>query len=178
VRPRFNHNSNDFLFNDDWLSWGANASWNVFKVFSYPATKRKNELEQELLNQRSLALTMAVITQVHVSVSRYEIAKRRLATSHNYYDVNNNIMDQTEKGYNARNVSYQNFVREQMNSIVAESRFDVARASLENAYANIFASIGQDTFGDINVTDTSVADLGNHLQEYWEALRTAVRNQN
>ena len=87
-------------------------------------------------------------------------------------------MEQTQKGYDARSVSYQNFVREQMNSIVAEARFDVARASLENAYANIFASIGQDTFGDINVTESSVADLGNHLQGYWEALRNAVRDQN
>jgi len=174
----FNHNSNDFLFNSDWLSWGANASWNVFKVFSYPATQRSNELQQELLNQRSLALTMAVVTQVHVGISRYEIAKRRLATSLNYFDVNNNIMEQTQKGYDARSVSYQNFVREQMNSIVAEARYDVARASLENAYANIFASIGQDTFGDIDVTDSSVADLGNHLQGYWEALRAAVQAKN
>ena len=174
----FNHNSNDFLFNSDWLSWGAQASWNIFKVFSYPATQRTNELQQELLNQRSLALTMAVITQVHVGISRYEIAKRRMNTSHNYFDVNNNIMEQTQKGYDARSVSYQNFVREQMNSIVAEARFDVARASLENAYANIFASIGQDTFGDIDVEESSVADLGNHLQGYWESLRAAVRNQN
>ena len=58
----FNYNSNEFLFNSDWLSWGAGASWNVFKVFSYPATQRTNELQQELLNQRSFALTMAVIT--------------------------------------------------------------------------------------------------------------------
>jgi len=128
----FNYNSNDFLFNNDWLS----------------------------------------------CVSRYEIAKRRLGTSHNYFDVNNNIMEQTQKGYDARKVSYQNFVREQMNSIVAEARFDVARADLENAYANIFASIGQDTFGDIDVAESSVADLGNHLQSYWGALRTAVQNQN
>ena len=135
-------------------------------------------MQQELLNQRSLALTMAVITQVHVGISRYEIAKRRMNTSHNYFDVNNNIMEQTQKGYDARSVSYQNFVREQMNSIVAEARFDVARASLENAYANIFASIGQDTFGDIDVEESSVADLGNHLQGYWESLRAAVRNQN
>ena len=174
----FNYNSNNFLFNSDWLSWGTRASWNVFKVFSYPETKRVNELQQELLNQRSLALTMAVITQVHVGIGRYEIAKRRLATSHNYFDVNNNILEQTQKGYDARSVSYQNFVREQMNSIIAEARFDVARASLENAYANIFASIGQDTFGDINVTESSVADLGSHLESYWGALRSAVQNQN
>ena len=172
----FNYNSNSFLFNSDWLSWGARASWNIFEVFKYPHVKKTNELQQELLDQRALALTMAVVTQVHVSASRYEIAKRRLATSANYFEVNNNILEQTQIGYDARNVSYQNFVREQMNSIVAEARYDIARASVENAYANVFASIGQDTFGDINVSDSSVADLGAHLKNHWSGLRSAVQN--
>ena len=87
-------------------------------------------------------------------------------------------MEQTQIGYDARKVSYQNFVREKMNSIVAEARYDVARASVENAYANVFASMGQDTFGDINVSESSVADLGAHLESHWEALRNAVRDQN
>ena len=172
----FNYNSNDFLFNNDWLSWGARTSWNIFEVFKYPHVKKTTELQQELLNQRALALTMAVVTQVHVSASRYEIAKRRLSTSGNYFDVNNNIMEQTEIGYNARKVSHQNFVREKMNSIVAEARYDVARASVENAYANVFASIGQDTFGDINVSESSVTELGNHLKNHWGKLRSAVQN--
>jgi len=171
----FNYNSNDFLFSNNWLSWGARASWNIFEVFKYPHAKNINELDQELLNQRALALTMAVVTQVHVSASRYEIAKRRLATSGNYFDVNNNIMEQTQIGYDARKVSYQNFVREKMNSIVAEARYDVARASVENAYANIFASIGQDTFGDIDVSESSVRELGAHLQNHWSQLRSAVQ---
>ena len=172
----FNYNSNDFLFNNDWLSWGARASWNIFEVFKYPHVKKTNELQQDLLDQRALALTMAVVTQVHVSASRYEIAKRRLATSGKYFDVNNNIMEQTQIGYDARKVSYQNFVREKMNSIVAEARYDVARASVENAYANVFASIGQDTFGDIDVSESSVADLGTHLQNHWNQLRSVIQN--
>jgi len=172
----FNYNSNDFLFNNDWLSWGARASWNIFEVFKYPHVKKTNELQQDLLDQRALALTMAVVTQVHVSASRYEIARRRLATSGKYFDVNNNIMEQTQIGYDARKVSYQNFVREKMNSIVAEARYDVARASVENAYANVFASIGQDTFGDIDVSESSVADLGTHLQNHWNQLRSVIQN--
>lgn len=171
----FNHNSNDFLFNNEWLSWGTRASWNIFELFRYPGTKKSNELQQELLNQRSLALTMAVVTQVHVSVGRYEIARQRLETTENYFDVNNNILEQTEIGYNTRKVSYQNFVREKMNSIVAEARYDVARASVENAYANIFASIGQDTFGQIDVSESSVDDLAKHFKGHWSQLIDQVQ---
>ena len=118
---------------------------------------------------------MAVVTQVHVSVGRYEIAKQRLDTTENYFKVNNNILEQTEIGYNTRKVSYQNFVREKMNSVVAEARYDVARASVENAYANIFASIGQDTFGQIDVSESSVDDLAKHFKGHWSQLIDQVQ---
>ncbi len=172
----FNYNSNDFLFNNNWGNWGATASWNIFQAFRYPARKRTNEIEQELLNQRSLALTMAVVTQVHVSASRYEIAKRNLDTMRKYYSVTNNILEQVESGYESRKVSYQNFVREKMNSIVAEARYDVAQATLQNAYANIYASVGRDTFGDINTADSTVPQLAKHLQSHWGKLERELKN--
>jgi outer membrane protein TolC len=166
----FNYNSNDFLFNNNWTAWGAQASWNIFNVFRYPAHRRTNQLEQQLLEQRALALTMAVVTQVHVSASRYEILKRKLGTMRQYYTVNNNILEQTASGYKARKVSFQNFVREKMNSIVAEAEYDVAEADLQNAYANIYASIGQDTFGNIDTSKASVAELAQHLESHWRKL--------
>ena len=171
----FNYNSNDFLFSNDWASWGAQASWNIFEAFKYPGTKRSNEAEKELLHQRALALTMAVVTQVHVSASRYEIAKKRLSTMGQYQTVSSNILEQVDSGYKARKVSYQNYVRELMNSIVAEARYDIARADLHNSYANIYASIGADSFGNINANDASVGELSAHLQSHWASLEGSLQ---
>ena len=166
----FNYNSNEFIYNNHWSSWGAQTSWNVFDLFRYPAHRRTNEIEQELLRQRTLALTMAVVTQVHVSASRYEIARQKLETLRQYFGVSSSILEQIESGYKTRKVSYQNLVREKMNSIVSEAQFDIAQAELQNAYANIYASVGQDTFGDINTADTDVQGLADHLQAHWERL--------
>ena len=171
----FNYNSNDYLYNNNWSTWGAQASWNIFEAFRYPAHKRTNALEKELLNQRSLALTMAVVTQVHVSASRYKIAKRRLDTMRKYFSVTNNILDQIESGYKARKVSYQNFVREKMNSIVAEAKYDIAQANLQNAYANIYASVGHDTFGKISANSSTVTELAEHLQSQWQRLERELQ---
>jgi len=173
----FNYNSNDYLYNNQWSGWGAAASWNIFKLFRYPAQKRTNELGKTLLDQRALALTMAIITQVHVSASKYEISKRRLDTMSKYHQVTNNILDQVASGYKARKVSYQNFVREKMNSIVAQSRYDVARAELQNSFANIFSSIGVDTYGQINAEESTVKELAQHLQEHWVDLEYSVLKQ-
>ena len=29
----FNYNSNDFLFNDNWVNWGASTSWNILNAY-------------------------------------------------------------------------------------------------------------------------------------------------
>jgi len=150
----FDYSSNDYLYNNNWTNWGAAASWNIFELFRYPAHKRSNEVEKTLLEKRALALTMAVITQVHVSASKYEISKRR---------------------YKVRKVSYQNFVREKMNSIVAEARYDIARAELQNSFASIYSSIGVDTYGNIDAEEASVKDLAKHLQRHWVRLENALK---
>lgn len=170
-----NYNSNEYLYNNNWTNLGAQASWNVFELLRYPAHKRTNKLEKSLLKQRSLALTMAVVTQVHVSAARYKIAKRRLDTMSQYFSVTNNILDQIQSGYKARKVSYQNFVREKMNSIVAEAKYDIAQANLQNAYANIYASVGHDVFGSITANDKSVTELAKHLQSHWQRLERELQ---
>ena len=57
-----------------------------------------------------------------------------------------------------------------MNTIVAEGQFDIAQADLQNAYANIYAAVGQDTFGNINARTSTVTELAEHLQSHWGKL--------
>ena len=66
-----NYDSNDFLFSNSWLGWGARVSWNLLNVINYPDRERLVEVQGELLDIRALATTMAVATQVDVAVARY-----------------------------------------------------------------------------------------------------------
>lgn len=167
----FNYNNNDYLYNNNWVHWGAQTSWNIVDAFKYPHKKRVVEVNGEFLDQRALALTMAVITQVHVSLSQFEIAKRKLDTVQKLRGVNNNILSQIEGGYEARKVSYQTFVRENMNNIVSEARFDMSYAELQNAFADIYTATGQQVFGDVDAAQMSVDELSNHLNEFWDSLK-------
>ena len=60
-----NWDTNSFLLNSNWVGWGAKASWNLLKVFQYPAKRGVIETQDELLAARMLATAMAVMTQVH-----------------------------------------------------------------------------------------------------------------
>lgn len=70
-----NYSSNSFLFNTNWLTYGARVSWNLLNIYKYPATKRVTETKAEILDAQRLALSMAVLTQVHVGIAQYEHAK-------------------------------------------------------------------------------------------------------
>ena len=133
----FNHNSNDFLFNNNWINWGASTSWNILNAYKYPKKKNVVKVNGELLDQRALALTMAVITQVHVSASQFEVAKRKLGTSMKFNKVNNHILEQAEAGHSVRKVSDQTLVRERMNQLVSEAKYDIAYAELQLSLIHI-----------------------------------------
>ena len=66
----------------------------------------------------------------HVSASQFEVAKRKLSTSMKFNSVNNNILEQTVAGHRTRKVSDQTLVRERMNQLVSEAKYDIAYAEL------------------------------------------------
>ena len=162
-----NYDSNDFLLNSDWLSWGAKASWNLLKAVQYPAKRRVIEAQGELLDQRSLALTMAIMTQVHVSRVRFYHYLRELRTANEFFNVQRSLVEKLRAEFAAGRISEQTLIREEMNTLVAEVKRDIAHASLQNAYANIFASMGLDLYSDEMDAEMDVKSLAKSLRQVW-----------
>jgi outer membrane protein TolC len=162
-----NFDSNSFLLHSDWINWGAKASWNLLKVFSYPARREVVALQDEMLHQRSLALTMAVMTQVHVSRIRFLHANKELKTASEYRDVQRRLLEQMRAEAAADRISKQTLIREEMNTLVAEAKYDVAYAQLQNAYANLFSSMGLDPYNWEVDRNQNVKSLANSLKDLW-----------
>jgi len=172
-----NYNSNDYLLHNNWVSWGTQASWNIFNAFKYPAKKRVVDVNGEYLDQRALALTMAILTQVHVSASQFKNSERKLNTNRRFQRVSDNILEQISAGHEARKVSYQTFVREKMNHIIADAKYDVAYADLQNSLADLFTAVGQPVYGNIDVSQSSVKELAEHLRTYWKKLNSQLESK-
>ncbi len=167
-----NVDSNDFLYNNDWMQWGARASWNVLSLFRYPAQKKAVKAQDDLLRQRELALTMAVITQVHVSRARFSHFSEELGTAAHQMSVQDKIMYQIRSGFKAGAMSQQTLLREEMNTLVAEVRYDIAFADAQNAYANLFASMGIDEFAPDITGREDVTTLRAALARMWESRQS------
>ncbi len=170
-----NVDSNDFLYNNDWFQWGARASWNVLNLFRYPAQKKAVKAQDDLLQQRELALTMAVITQVHVARARFGHLSEELGTANHQMRVQDKIMAQIRAGHKAGAMSQQTLLREEMNTLVSEVKYDIAYAEAQNAYANLFGSMGIDDFGPDITGKEDVTTLRGSLAKLWNDREMAMK---
>jgi outer membrane protein TolC len=170
-----NVDSNSFLYNNDWLQYGARASWNVLNLLKYPAQKKAVKAQENLLRQRELALTMAVITQVHVARARFGHLTSELETAGHQYSIQDKIMYQIRSGFKAGAMSQQTLLREEMNTLVSEVKYDIAYAEAQNAYANLFASMGIDDFAPDITGKEDVATLGKALGTLWQNRESALK---
>ena len=163
-----NASTNDFLFNQNWVSYGARASWNLMNIFRYPQREETVAAGSALLDARALALTQAIATQVYVSKARVISLSDELTTTSKLNNVNSEIARQTSARVRAGAAGTREGIREELNAILAELRHDVAYADLQNAFANLYASVGLDAYAPGLTGDEPVADMAAALRNMWQ----------
>lgn len=169
-----NADSNDFLYNNNWAQYGARSAFNLMNVFRLPAAKKAVKAQGDALRAKELATAMAVMTQVHVARARYALYTSELETARHSYTVQSRIMGQIDGGFRGGAISQQTLLREQMNSLVSEVRYDIAYADAQNSYANLYAAMGLDSFLPEDTDRQSVAELSAALKGLWAQRETAT----
>lgn len=144
------YDSNSFLLHNDWKSWGAKAAWNLLRVFQYPARRFVIDQQDKVLETQALALTMAIMTQVELSRTKLHIHHEdyRLANAHR--SVQAKLLNQLSHERDAGRISGQEILRERLQLLITDVRRDVAYADLQNAHANLIATLGGDPLEDID----------------------------
>lgn len=157
--------TNSFFVNPNWLSAGANISWNLMSVFKLPNKQAVVESEEELIETRAKALAMAIITQVHVARARYQHRVKAHKLAGEMVDVQSRILTQITASILANATGENELVRERLSNLVAQARKDVAYADLQNAYANVIATLGVDPLTQADIERLSVQDIARLLLE-------------
>ena len=136
--------SNDYLLFNNWTSYGATLGLNLFNTFKAPAVGKLTDAQANLTQERRLALTAAVLGQVHLSRVALENAREQYETSAEYLTVVRKIRDQVRQMRTAERSGELDLIREEMTELLADLRKDVAFAELQNSYGRIFVSAGLD----------------------------------
>ncbi len=163
----FNQDSNSFLLNGDWVGWGAAASWNLMRVFQYPANRRLIRSERDLLKTRARALSMTIMTQVHMGSIQYRQQRRTYEIARDHNRVQTQLIKQYRLERQADRLSEQRLLQEELAALIAETRFDLAYSDLQSAYADLFAALGWSPY-IAPESDGSIEELATNLKETWE----------
>jgi outer membrane protein TolC len=162
-----NVDQNTFLTKNHWIGWGARASWNLINLIKYPQKAEVIASQGRVLDQKALAATMAVATQVYASRVKFHHTGRELQVANAYQDVQTNLLHQVRAEAASGKISDQTVLREQMNHLIGSVRADLAYANWQNAYANVYASIGIDPYATVLNKDASVQDLASQIRRSW-----------
>jgi len=162
-----NVSSDSHLINGNWIAWGAKATVNLLNIFKYPTQKRLIKSKDDVLDARALAVTMAIMTQVHVSRVRYANSKKLYRTAAKHLSVQRGIVKQIRASNSEGLASEQTLIREEMNTLVSRVSADIAYADLQNSFANIFASMGIDPYADDLKASDNINSLAKSLRQVW-----------
>lgn len=171
-----NYSSNSFLFNADWSDYSARISWNLLDLFRYPATKRLAEAQTDTLNAQRLALSAVVSTQIHVGAARFQHSLSEYQIASDLHGTQVKILSQIQRSVEAESTSEQVLIREEMNALLSEVRYDIAYANLEGALTDLYFAMGLNP--TLNELDASnLATLTHSLKAYFETQKNiAHRN--
>jgi outer membrane protein TolC len=170
-----NYSSNSFLFYNNWAAYSARASWNLLSVFRFPARAKTIEAQDKVLHTQGLALTMAIMSQVHVSVAQFAQAKKEMTTAKLYNATQSQITEHTRVAWRTAKLSELAMLRERVNQVAAQLRYDAAEADLQTACASLLAAVGEDVLPNDLMEEQSVAYLAYELRTRWSTSKELLK---
>ncbi|KAF1004472.1 MAG: hypothetical protein GAK28_03994 [Luteibacter sp.] len=158
------HDSNKYLYNESWAQGGVSMSMNLFRLAGIPAIRRTNDARMKVDDARRMALSMAVLTQVRVSVERYKLAvyDHRLAEA--TAQVDQRLASVAKAGSGNQLTSELETLRTQARSMVSRFQEASSYAAAQSAYGRVLNSVGIDLMPE-QVAGSDVATLSKAIQD-------------
>ncbi len=157
------YNSNSYLYNNNWSDSGATVSINLMRLAGLPSFNRANEARAKSDEARRLALTMAVITQVRVSVERYKLTLIDYDLAAESSRVDQRLAAISRASAGSKLESDLEVLRTESRALVSRFQQAGSYAAAHAAYARIMNSVGIDLL-PAEVRSTDVATLSKAIE--------------
>ena len=151
INAAYTSSSNDYLQNKTNFEFGSSVGANLLNVFRAPTIKKINEANTEIIKEQRLALSMAVLSQVHLANIDYQMSTEEYDTSERYLNVSTKIADQVRNAQKIARFGELELIREEASTLVAELRRDIAFAKMQHSIAQVYTSVGIDITSKYNI---------------------------
>ena len=171
--PNFNfaagaqYNSNKYLANNDWTQASVGVTWNLLKLFSLPSLEKTQKEQVKVDEARRLALSMAILTQLRVSVERYNLALEDYKLADTAANVDKRLADYTKASVSAKLESELEAIRTQARSVLGAYQKANTYANAQIAFGRLYNTLGFDPLED-NYDGKSISDLSAQVKQHFE----------
>jgi outer membrane protein TolC len=158
-----NYSSDSNNLSTNWISTGVNMGMNLFHLFSGSSEIEIAGGKAELARRQRLAMSLAVLTQVHMSRIKFHSATQQMRLAHEIAESDRKLTRLVRTDGQFLNNNYFEAVSlatQQLRSEMDEQR---AYVDLVSAHADLIHAIGLDVFPD-NVPFNDVAALGDTIR--------------
>lgn len=132
----YNHDSNSYLLNNNWLELSGIISQNLMELISAPARFDQIDAQEKLGDTRRLSVYMAVLTQVHLSYQQFLVADQQYKRTQELDTINQKISKHITN-------DAENDAKTELERIRATTNALMSRLQLLEAYAGIQSSLGR-----------------------------------
>ncbi len=139
-----NYDSNSYLVNQNWADAAARLTWNLMNLASGPTALRSARAAEDVTEMRRLSLSMAALTQVHVSYQQFLRASSSYAQARTLDDIERRIFTHVSQAADNEAQSALQRIRAEMAAIYAEVNAFRAYAEVHSSLANLYVSMGVD----------------------------------
>ncbi|NPT55208.1 TolC family protein, partial [Paraburkholderia elongata] len=157
------YDSNSFFVYHWWEAAGINVSWNLLNVLNAKNIRGMANAQLEVAHAQRLALSMAVLTQVHVARAELAARQRQFELFKEMNDVDQQILQHTHNATVANAQGKLEEIRAATSAMMSELRMYQNYGELESAYGQLLASLGLDPVpgkldgGDLASVEQSIA---------------------
>jgi len=166
-----NRDENAFLINNSWKNVGIDLTWDLMGVFTAGSKKRFNDANIALADVRRQALSMAVMTQVYLSVARYDLARSRYLAASDLYEIRNSLARNSSAS--GSRVSGMEELNARSTAIASELRRSIAFAESQAAFARIVNTMGIDLLPK-TLESNDLNTLSSAFDSRWASMMKGV----
>lgn len=149
LETRRNYDSNSYLFNQSWTDYSARLGLQLFRALSMPSRLKAARSKLDIIQTRRMSLSMAILTQIHISLERFGIAKNEYEFAKKIDRVSSRIAEISAEKGSSQLEDKLKVIEDKCAGLVAHIRRYASYAEVQAAYGRLLNSLGLEPFPNV-----------------------------
>ncbi|MGD9638691.1 MAG: TolC family protein [Alphaproteobacteria bacterium] len=162
------YEDNPLLFNKTWAEIAFKMGLNLLNPAKLKAKAEKAKVQEEISAMEREAMTMGVLTQVHLAWGRYMATRDNYEIEEEISKVVNRLAEKSAQEIYKNEIYDPDIIDAAAKALLATVRKDIAFADLQDATGDVFVTIGLDPFPD-HLTNQPIDKISKVLSDVMTA---------